>query len=273
MTNTELTAEIQHGSDRAKELLLTANEGFIKWAARKFTGLADLEDLQQDARLAMLEAAQTYDPDKGSFASWAFIYIRARILRNNGPVFALPERLNSLLFTYRRYLTRHEMQTGREPTDDEILADLDIKRADLDEIRRADMVLNVASLQAPTETGDELGETIPAPGNMEDDVTQATDDEARAFTIWRIVDELPEAQAETIRQKYREGRTITAISKTNPHARQDEAKGLRTLRKNGSIKQYREDVYCQGIKHTGVEHFRRTWTSSTERAAFMDMGI
>ena len=273
MTNAEITAEIQRGNDRAKELLLTENEGFIKWAARKFAGLADIEDLQQDARLAMLEAAQTYDPAKGSFASWAYIYIRVRILRSNGPVYSIPERLNSLLYSYRRYLPQYEMRTGREPTDAEICDDLDITPAELDEIRRADLAANAASLQAPTETGDELGDTIPAQVNMADEVEQAADEEIRAFTIWRIVDELPPAQAETIRQKYREGKTITAISETNPHARQDESKGLRALRKDRHIKIYMDELYNTALQHTGVEQFKRTWTSATEWAAFKDMGI
>ena len=49
-------------------------------------------DAVQDACLALVEAARTYDPDKGSFKAWATLYMRRTVKRGK----SLRERIISL---------------------------------------------------------------------------------------------------------------------------------------------------------------------------------
>ena len=64
--NEELALRIQAGDKNAAERLVSQNEGYITKLAREYTPWCELEDLKQEAALALLDAARRFDPAYGT---------------------------------------------------------------------------------------------------------------------------------------------------------------------------------------------------------------
>ena len=64
--NEELALRIQAGDKNAEERLISQNEGYLTALARVYTPWCELEDLKQEAALALLDAARRFDPAYGT---------------------------------------------------------------------------------------------------------------------------------------------------------------------------------------------------------------
>ena len=64
--NEELALRIQAGAKNAAERLLSQNEGYLTELARAYTPWCELEDLKQEAALALLDAAGRFDSAYGT---------------------------------------------------------------------------------------------------------------------------------------------------------------------------------------------------------------
>ena len=64
--NEELALRIQAGDKNAAERLISQNEGYLTGLARAYTPWCELEDLKQEAALALLNAAGHFDPAYGT---------------------------------------------------------------------------------------------------------------------------------------------------------------------------------------------------------------
>ena len=64
--NEELALRIQAGDKNAAERLVAQNEGYLTKLARAYTPWCELEDLKQEAALALLGAAGRFDPAYGT---------------------------------------------------------------------------------------------------------------------------------------------------------------------------------------------------------------
>lgn len=65
--------------------LVLDNEALVRFLLKSYAWRDDYEDLLQEGRLALYQAAEKYDPAKGKFSSFAARYIRngiQRILRS-----------------------------------------------------------------------------------------------------------------------------------------------------------------------------------------------
>ena len=63
--NEELALRIQAGDKNAAERLIAQNEGYLTELARAYTPWCEMEDLKQEAALALLDAAGHFDPAYG----------------------------------------------------------------------------------------------------------------------------------------------------------------------------------------------------------------
>ena len=64
--NEELALRMQAGDKNAAERLLSQNEGYLIELARAYTPWCGMEDLKQEAALALLDAARHFDPVYGT---------------------------------------------------------------------------------------------------------------------------------------------------------------------------------------------------------------
>lgn len=66
VSNEELALRIQRGDRQATELLVVQNESYLKKLAQSHTAWCELDDLKQEGALALLLAAQSFDPAYGT---------------------------------------------------------------------------------------------------------------------------------------------------------------------------------------------------------------
>ena len=64
--NEELALRIQAGDKNAAERFIAQNEGYLTELARAYTPWCEMEDLKQEAALALLDAARRFDPAYGT---------------------------------------------------------------------------------------------------------------------------------------------------------------------------------------------------------------
>ena len=64
--NEELALRIQTGDKKAARLIISQNEGYITKLAQEYTPWCEMEDLKQEAALALLDAAGRFDPAYGT---------------------------------------------------------------------------------------------------------------------------------------------------------------------------------------------------------------
>ena len=64
--NEELALRIQAGDKNAAERLISQNEGYLTDLVRAYTPRCEMEDLKQEAALALLDAAGRFDPAYGT---------------------------------------------------------------------------------------------------------------------------------------------------------------------------------------------------------------
>ena len=64
--NEELALRMQAGDKNAAERLIAQNEGYLTELARAYTPWCEMEDLKQEAALALLDAAGHFDPAYGT---------------------------------------------------------------------------------------------------------------------------------------------------------------------------------------------------------------
>lgn len=121
---------------------------------------------------------------------------------------------------------------------------------------------------------------LPSAMDEEEQTIEKIQHEQLSAVLWPLVDALPGQQPQVIRARYQEKRTLADIARekgvTLDAIRQQEAKGLRELRKPSKSKLLRpflpddDRIYSRALQGNGVGSFNRTWTSSTERVALRE---
>lgn len=287
MTNEQLTIRIKAGIDVADNMLQLwqQNRGFIHKIVNQYKAYAEEEDLEQEGYLGLSAAVDHYNPDEGvTFIHYASFWIKqyiVRYIRGNGTV-RLPEFMQGRIREYHRMVQKWQQNYHRKPTDGEICHFLGLNWEMLENLRKAAQMVQIGSLDVPVgEEGDcSMYDLLPSAIDEEEQTIEKIQHEQLCAVLWPLVDSLPGQQPQVIRARYQERRTLADIAKekgvTLDAIRQQEAKGLRELRKPSKSKLLRpflpEDdrIYSMGLQGNGVGSFNRTWTSSTERVALRD---
>lgn len=283
MTNEELVAEIQAGIDVTENLaiLWEQNRGAIWQQARKYAGLAEMDDLMQESYLVLHRVAKEYDPAKGAgFLTMLLACIPRALYRYVGQQAAIriPEEERRSIMELDQLEKRFFADHGRYPTNWEVCQILQISPEVLQRIQRNRTACSVDSLDRSIGLDDgevALMDAIPAPDSSLDDVEDKIYHDDLKAVLWGAVDALEREQADVIRRRYIADQTLKATGEANGQtpewARQMEARALRNLRSCENRRILRpfldDQIYSAGMQGVGAERFRQTWTSATEREA------
>lgn len=288
MENEELVIRIQAGENVTKnmELLYSQIQSYIRSIAWRYRDTGEMEDLMQEGYLALYPAIENYDPAAGcKFLTYASHWIRQgmqRYLQNNGSCMRLPVQCLEHIRKMKRFQADFEKRHGREPSEVEIASFMWLPLEQVRALRKNACMALLRSLYAPVTGVDgtedtTVGDLVAAEGSLEDCVVDQQDHEALRRILWSCVDGLPEIQASVIRNRYQKNLTLkecgAACGISIEATRQQHMKALRELRSYGNSELLRpflpesDRIYCGALIGNGVEQFRRTWTSSTERMA------
>jgi RNA polymerase primary sigma factor len=161
----ELARKIRNGDKRARDLMISANLRLVVTVAHDYVDFGlPLLDLISEGNIGLVKAVERFDETKGAkLSTYAVWWIRQsikRALSNQGKLVRLPVHLGEKMSRMRRVALRMSEELGREPTDDELSAEIGLSAEKIAELRS--IGIRPASLDAPI--GDdgltEFGESI-----------------------------------------------------------------------------------------------------------------
>ncbi len=174
-----LSARARAGDEGALQQLVCANLRFVVSIAKKYQNQGlPLADLINEGNLGLVRAVEKFDAARGvKFVSYAIWWIRRAILQalaDHGMPVRVPVGRAGDIYRLRRRANAMRQAFGREPTKQEIAADLCVSAADLETSERISR--GSLSLDAPLPGGSgRLLDVIPATAEPDD-----SDDERAA---------------------------------------------------------------------------------------------
>ena len=148
----ELARRIRKGDRRAREQMIKANLRLVVKIARDYESYGlPLLDLINEGNIGLMKGVERFDPKKGAklstYAAWWIKQSIKRALANQSKTIRLPVHVVDKLFQLRRTASKLEEVLGREPSDDELAAELGYSVARVKQLRRA--AVRPTSLDAP----------------------------------------------------------------------------------------------------------------------------
>ncbi len=247
----ELAQKRDAGDQEAFNRLVEANLRLVVAIAKRYLGRGlSFLDLIQAGSLGLIRAAHLFDWRKGiKFGTYATWWIRQFIMRSvedQGRTIRLPSYLRQSLNTLYRASRQLHQELGRDPTEEEIAAAMNIS---VDKVKKMQQIVkDPVSMDTPIGEGTTfLGETIAAPESQSP---------SRILILHRLKENLDsvldtltprERQVIMLRFGLKDGRSRTLeevgaeIGVTRERIRQIEGKALQKMRhpaRKGKLEDY-----------------------------------
>ena len=137
-----LARRIKHGDRQARERMINANLRLVVKIAREYEWIGlPLLDLINEGNLGLMKGVKRFDPEKGAklstYAAWWIKQSIKRALANQSKTIRLPVHVVDRLARIRKAEAGLRGMLGREPTDEEVAADLGLDARRIRQYREA----------------------------------------------------------------------------------------------------------------------------------------
>jgi RNA polymerase primary sigma factor len=153
-----LAKRIKKGDEQAREQMIKANLRLVVKIAHDYDGLGlPLLDLINEGNIGLIKGVERFDPNKGAklstYAAWWIKQAIKRALANQSKTIRLPVHVVDKVAHIRRAESRLRETLDREPTDEEVAAEVGLKPGRVREYRQASKA--PVSLEAPLGASEE----------------------------------------------------------------------------------------------------------------------
>lgn len=244
----EVARAARAGDPANRELLINSNLRLVVSIAKRYSRNGILPDLIGEGNIALIDAAEKYDPERGAkFSTYAFKGIERRIWSylDRQRMIRLPPEQKALMRTIYRISNEYNVANSEKPTPHHIADELNRQqnkkrytRKDVQELLQMYQDISVGSLNRPVgDDGDsEKMDFIPGEDGREmvgDIARKSIADKVRAQISQLDVDDTDKTILERVLYKHKSFNEIAkSLNIRREQIRQRYSRGLRLLRSN-----------------------------------------